>query len=336
MSEQSSPAANLAGWRLTGSGPSWGLDILRGLFRFVPLRVGYILTWPLLVYWFLHFNRPRAAVVAGMRRMGTASPHLAAWKAYVSFAYALVERAYVAAGRLEPTVVHPGGRESHAVTVALADPSPVVLLGSHCGVWEMSRMDSSELGRTVRAVAVSDGGAATLLADVGDASASVGGIESIVADGSMAAGLKMIKAVRAGEVLCLKVDRPLPGTKEDGTVVVDFFGAPARFPKGPADLVTISKARAVALHVFRTGVASYEVMAEPLEAGDAASLTQSFAGSLERHLRARPDQWFNFYPFWEGDAEAVARLPETVPPLLRRWGWIVPVGVVAAVVAASF
>jgi predicted LPLAT superfamily acyltransferase len=339
-SDAMNPAPGLAGWRLTASGPGWGLGILRSLFRFVPMRVGYVLTWPMVVYWFLHFNRPRAAVVAAMERMGADRPMAAARKAYFTFACTLVERAYVAAGRIEPDVVHPGGRESHPVTLALQDPSPLMLLGSHCGVWEMSRMDSSTLGRTVRAVALPDPGTESLLADVGDAALSVGGVESIVADGSMAAGLKMLKAVRAGEVLCLKADRPLPDSKPDANLDVDFFGARATFPAGPANLIKVSKARAVALFVFRTGPAQYEVVGEQLalDGLDAAGITQAYATSMEQHLRTRPDQWFNFYPFWAEDRAKVASLPETVPPgmrrLLRIASVLVPVAVVAAVVAA--
>ncbi len=51
-------------------------------------------------------------------------------------------------------------------------------------------------------------------------------------------------------------------------------------------------------------------------------------------VRARPSQWFNFYPFWPSDAARLAHLPETVPPSVRAGAWAVRAGLSSAVAAA--
>ena len=57
-----SAAAAQGSWRSQSAGPEWGLRVLAALFARVPLRVGDVLTLPMVVFWFMHYNVPRLAV----------------------------------------------------------------------------------------------------------------------------------------------------------------------------------------------------------------------------------------------------------------------------------
>lgn len=304
-------------WRRTSAGPGWGLGILAWLFAWVPPRVAYVLVLPAICHWYTHFNQPRFAVARAMGRLGCRWPLWTAFKAYAQYAFVLVDRFYVRQGRLR-VAVEPEGRD--LLATAVEEPGPIVLLGGHCGALEMAMEALEDLGRPVHPVAVADPGAGTLFQGVGDPTRGFGfGRQAIVADGSVASGLRMLQVLRAGEALGFKADRVLPGTAPAEGLEVDFAGAPALLPAGPLRIIGLGKARAVVVSAFRTGPARFELLADAMDvtSKEPAVLGQHFADLLQDHIRRRPDQWFNFYPFWPEDEGPAASLPRTIPPWFR-------------------
>ncbi len=321
-------------WRAASSGPRWGLRFLDRAFARLPLRGAYLLVIGLSPMWFLHYNRPRYGVVRAMRWIGVRRPYWGALGAYAAYTLSLVDRYYIQAGRLTPTLA-PGGRE--ALDAAVKQEGPLVFLGSHCGSLELAVPALEELGRPVRAVAVPDPSAQQLLDGVGDAARDVGGARStIVADGTPAAGIRMLKALKAGDVLAFKADRFLPGSELSQRVRVRIFGDEAWLPRGPAEVVRLGGARAWAISVFRVGPGRFRLLADEVDttSGDAAEITAGYAAALERHVASQPDQWFNFFPYWIEDVAELAHHPETVPPPMRA-AFPGLRGAVAAVVVAA-
>jgi predicted LPLAT superfamily acyltransferase len=271
----------------------------------------------MVVFWFMHYNVQRVAVIGAMRRFGRAWPRLSAMGVYLNYAFTLVDRHYWRAGRLHP-VMEPTDRSFLERT--FDDPSPLVLLGSHCGALELAVPVLELRGRTIRAVARHDPGTSVLLEGVGDSSENVGtGASPIIADGSLETGLEVLRSLRAGEVLTFKSDRALPGSAEDSVLRVEICGAGVLLPKGPAEVVLLAKARALTMFVFRVGPGRFHVEARLLPTEDVTTeeLLRSYADDLGSAVSRFPLQWFNFYPYWEGEAEALAELPATVPPVMR-------------------
>lgn len=304
------------------------------MFARLPIRAAYVLVIGLAPIWFAHYNRPRYGVVRAMRRMGLRFPWWRALRAYGAYTLTLVDRWYVRAGRLAPRL-DAGGLAN--LDRALEDPSALVLLGSHCGSLEMAGSLLASQPRPVRAVAVPDPAARHLLDGVGDPSRTVGGVTStIVADGSVRAGLRVLSALRRGEVVAIKADRHIPGSPAADRVRVTLFGEPAELPRGPAEVVRLTGARAYAVSVFRTGPGRYCVLGEEIDvsSGDPQRILEGYARILERHLVARPDQWFNFFPFWPRDVRELERHPRTVPPGMRSGARAVRGALVTALVVA--
>ena len=316
------PPAAPTEWRRASSGPNWGLRFLGVVYRFLPLRLGQYLIWGMIWGWFQHFNHPREAVIRAMKRMDQPRPYWAAYRVFLNYGFMLVERFYTYSGRMTPYVERDEPTARHAAQVmeeASKEPGPLVVLSSHCGAVEHTAFFIEGLGRNLRAVAVRDESAATLLEGVGDPSVRLGAGRTIVADGSMKAGLTMLKALKQGDILAFKADRPLPGADDSEVIELPFFGETARLPLGPAKLVAAAKARAIVVSVFRSGRARYHALADHLDTSsrDPEQIVREYVRIQERHLRQFPDQWFNFYPWWPADEEPVNELPETVPPELR-------------------
>lgn len=115
---------------------------------------------------------------------------------------------------------------------------------------------------------------------------------------------EMNEAIEKGEILSMAADRC---NGSDRTVKADFFGAKARFPLGPFATVLQRNLPTLAVFVLKVGYTKYRVYVERLalpatelsRAERINSLAQSYAEALEKVLRKRPEQWFNFFDVWQ-------------------------------------
>jgi predicted LPLAT superfamily acyltransferase len=93
------------------------------------------------------------------------------------------------------------------------------------------------------------------------------------------------------------------GLAQDDTRAVPFLGAPARFPLGPLRMAALLRCRVMFMVGLYLGGNRYRLHFEPLAdfrtagAAPEAALA-AYVACLERHCRAAPYNWFNFYDFW--------------------------------------
>lgn len=114
----------------------------------------------------------------------------------------------------------------------------------------------------------------------------------------------VIGALRAGKVVVLPCDR----TVASATVEVDFFGAPARVPSGPATLALRTGAPLLPTYAFRQPNNRSTVVMDPplrLEADDdlqrnVQRTMQAILRIFESYIRHRPGQWLITEPIWTG------------------------------------
>ncbi|MCA9707280.1 MAG: hypothetical protein KDK70_15615 [Myxococcales bacterium] len=132
---------------------------------------------------------------------------------------------------------------------------------------------------------------------------------------------KVQQRIEAGEFVAILGDRT--GLNEK-SVTVEFFGRPARFPVGPFMLASILKCPVLLTFGLYREPNRYELHCEPfaerleLPRGKRQAMLQEhvqrFAHRLEDYCRRAPDNWFNFYDFWEQPAPALGAAPEVDPP----------------------
>ena len=118
----------------------------------------------------------------------------------------------------------------------------------------------------------------------------------------------LVREIRAGKMVALLGDRDLSGRGPE----VDFFGAPAHFPLGPASLAVRTGVPIVVAGVYSVRMADgrhgWEAdVGEPIEVPEERSaeglreLTQKVAWELERFVARRPEEWHVFQPLWSSD-----------------------------------
>ena len=110
--------------------------------------------------------------------------------------------------------------------------------------------------------------------------------------------IEIYEAIKRGDLVCMHADRYLEGVK---TVAVPFFGAPAKFPIGPFQM--IEKLKAPYSFVFAVKESKYgyffSATLPVFPTKKAPEIAEDFVLLLEQKVQENPEQWFNYYNFHE-------------------------------------
>ena len=114
--------------------------------------------------------------------------------------------------------------------------------------------------------------------------------------------IKIKDCLEQGGFVGMLADRTLAS---DTTINIDFLGAPAAFPTGPARLAAMLRPQVVLMIGLFRGGNRYEIHFERLAAASPQSdpeettrLIAGYVARLEHYCREAPYNWFNFFDFW--------------------------------------
>jgi predicted LPLAT superfamily acyltransferase len=134
-------------------------------------------------------------------------------------------------------------------------------------------------------------------------------VQDIIPLGRLDSMLQVQARLDEGMVLGVLGDRTLD---DDPTLSVQFLGETAAFPVGPMRLAAMLKRPVLFMTGLYLGGNRYAIHFEPLadfrdierKDRDAAirRAVVAYAAGLERHCRAEPFNWFNFFDFWRPPA----------------------------------
>ena len=131
-------------------------------------------------------------------------------------------------------------------------------------------------------------------------------LAGIIALGQMNSMLTVHHKLESGTLVGVLADR---AAGPDQYITLPFLGAPARFPTGPFRMAAMLGYPIYFMTGLYCGGNRYELHFEPL--ADLGPVTRAqrehvvretlekYVAALERHCRARPYNWFNFFDFWE-------------------------------------
>jgi len=130
--------------------------------------------------------------------------------------------------------------------------------------------------------------------------------QDIIALGTMDAMLSVHQRLEGGALVGILADR---ASGPDQYLNRSLLGAPARFPSGPFRMAAMLRQPVYFMAGIYQGGNRYRVHFELLEDFSAAprlrreqataALLDKYVAALERHCRAYPFNWFNFYDFWD-------------------------------------
>ena len=193
---------------------------------------------------------------------------------------------------------------NHFLAAQFASGQGAVLLGGHLGSFEAMRSGGDEdqikiniLGHFANAKMINE-----LLTRLDPERAAT---VIHIGDDPVGQMARVHDRIAAGDFVALLGYRT--GLNER-TVEVTFFGEPARFPAGPFLLAALMKCPVYLTFGLYRRPNQYDLSCEPFadklhlprkdrEAG-LREIVQRYADRLEHYARQAPENWFNFYDFW--------------------------------------
>jgi KDO2-lipid IV(A) lauroyltransferase len=115
---------------------------------------------------------------------------------------------------------------------------------------------------------------------------------------------KVLQALDAEEMVVTAIDRDILGTG----IQVDFFGAPASIPDGPAAIALRRGTPLLPVCVYRLPDDTFQaigyppIFAEPTgdARADVKGVTEELVRAMEQMIREHPDQWHLPHRIWQG------------------------------------
>jgi len=123
----------------------------------------------------------------------------------------------------------------------------------------------------------------------------------LTADGSHI--FEISNALKNGDIVSMPADRTMGNTK---TIATYFLGKRASFPAGIFHLSATYHLPVLTMFAVKEGYRHYKIEIQKLMPPTAGTkedkalfVCTEFVKSLEKTLLQYPEQWYNFYPFWE-------------------------------------
>jgi predicted LPLAT superfamily acyltransferase len=254
------------------------------------------------LYFLLFAPAAKAASRAYLRRALGREPKFAdLFRHFHSFASTIHDRVFLINARFDLFQLEVHGED--VVKEVLAAGRGAFLMGAHMGSFEVTRaIGRRQPGLRVAMVMYEENGRKL---NAALAAINPTAVQEIIPLGQVDSMLRVQACLDEGMVLGVLGDRTLGG---DPTLRVPFLGADAEFPVGPMRLAAMLKRPVLFMSGLYLGGNRYAIHFERLaDFGDVErtgrnaaiqSAVVAYAACLERHCRAAPYNWFNFFDFW--------------------------------------
>ena len=198
------------------------------------------------------------------------------------------------------------GRRSsgQALEEALAQGTGAILISPHFGNWELGGLGLADLGKTLNVMTFREPDEqVNQQREQVRTERGIGVIYVDRNDTSPLAVIEAVNALRRNETICLLGDRD----GSSNTVTVPFFGRPTALPAGAAHLALATGAPVIPVFVVLEKNGHYATLMEeaiffrasPGHNQEAVREGMTcLAAVFERYIRQYPDQWYNFFDFW--------------------------------------
>ena len=185
-------------------------------------------------------------------------------------------------------------------------PEGIIVLSSHTGNYEIAGYSLTSPEKRYHALVYS-GEAKTVMANRSRLFAA-NNIKMIPTGDDLSHLIEMNNALSEGDIVSIPGDRIFGSPK---CIRCDFLGGKASLPLGPFAMAVQRSVPVIAMFVMKHSLAHYKVYIKllPTAPSQAAAsrnaqtalLAQAFANELETILRIYPEQWFNYYEFWNDE-----------------------------------
>lgn len=190
------------------------------------------------------------------------------------------------------------------IEAARARGKGVIVVTAHLGNWELGGLILASAGLPLSIVTLRE--PTSELSEWRERYRRKLGIRTITVGDDKFAFVEMMRRLRENEFVAMLVDRPYEGSG----IPVEFFGRRTEFSSGPALLWQHTDAAVLPAFVLQRASGRYLSFADPViplertddRDADVAANTRRIASVFETIIRQHPDQWYNYVPIWNREA----------------------------------
>jgi len=289
-------------WQGRSKGNKLGYSIFVSIIKKFGVRPSYILLRFVAFYYFLVSYKSSKIIFTFLHRKLKYNTLISLNKLYRNYyllGQTLIDKIAVMSGTPEKFTFDFDGEENlHTIT---SMQKGGLLLSAHIGNWDIAGHLLKRLNTRINIV-MFDGEHQKikeyLTTVTGKSSANI-----IVIKNDLSHIYEIADAFKNNELVCMHADRFIEGNK---TITTDFLGEPARFPLGPfllaakfkvpVSFVFALKETALHYHFFATDAKDYSAYDKETLI---SQMLSDFAKEMETKVKAYPEQWFNYYNFWQ-------------------------------------
>jgi predicted LPLAT superfamily acyltransferase len=289
-------------WQGKSRGTPLGYRIFVWVLKKFGVLPGYfLLRFVALYYFFFSFKASRQIYLLYRRKLGYGciSSIIKVYKNYYLLGQGIIDKVVLMSGIKNNFSFEFDGEENLRKIAALEKGG--ILLSAHIGNWDVAGHLFTRLQTPINIVMYD--GEHEQIKQYLDGVTGKRRINIIVIKNDLSHIYAISDAFSKNELVCMHADRFLEGNK---TITTGFLGEPARFPVGPfllastfkvpVSFVFAVKENNLHYHLFASEIKDYSVFEKKEVTG---RMLKDYAAEMEKKLKQYPEQWFNYYNFWE-------------------------------------
>jgi len=287
-------------WQGKSQGNTTGFRIFIFLIKTFGVRSAYFLLYFVAGYFFTFSYKSSRHILNYYKRLGFKGlkSYTMLYRNYYVFGQTLIDKIAVMANTSTKFTIDFDGEENLREMVKVGKGG--LLLSGHAGNWEAAGHLLKRLNTKINIVMYD--GEDEQIKNYLDSVTGEKNFNVIYVKNDLSHIYKISEALSANQIVCMHADRFRPGNK---TLQCKFLGEKARFPEGPFLLTLKLKVPVAYVYSFKESATHYHFFSTEIkyfyqsQGSTMQSILEDFAQSLEGMLKRYPEQWFNYYDFWE-------------------------------------
>lgn len=271
-----------------------GIKLLFWFFKIFPLSIGYFLLWFVIPFYIVFARKGYKSIYYYFRYRLKLPPLKAFFKTFSNhyiFGQILLDRAALFAGKKNVFKFTVEGNET--LTKLIDEGKGAIILSSHIGNFEIAGY-LFNMGNT-KMYGLIYGGENPNWQKFRNEILNRNNIYPIPISTDLSHIFTLSKAIKEGNYVGMPGDRSFLGTRVQSCC---FLDKPASFPTGAFLMAEKLKVPILAFFVMKSSTFSYKIYIKEIKAENTPQKVERFVNEIETRLKEYPEQWFNFYDFW--------------------------------------
>ncbi len=300
----------MAKWRGQTNAGLWGIKLFVFVLRHVGLRFAYFILRFVAIYYFLFSfksNKSLFYYFHNVLKFAKFNAILKIYKNYFVFGQTLLDKVALLSGAFTKFTIDHEGAEN-LVNLAKNGKGGILVSG-HIGNWEIAGQLLNRLESPFNILVYEN--EHKVIKNYLTAVESKKNVSVIpIKEGEMGHIIQLHNAFSNNELVVMHGDR---FRDHAATMELPFLGKMAKFPTGPFMLAARFGVPICVVFAVKETRTHYRFFATPPMGGtrsrnkeqqniDIASMMKNYVSEFEKYVRMYPEQWFNYYPFWEEHA----------------------------------